>query len=147
VGDQINRPIGMPDPVVAPINQGMWTAAAEGRLDVQRCADCGAHRYPPTDGCYRCASLRWDWSTLPGTGTIYSYIWVPDRVRAAADGHDVLYNVAIVTLDGTEGDPVRILSNVIDRWDVDDLRVGQVVEFVPVAFGSGLAMPCFRTAG
>ncbi len=129
----------MPDPVVASINRGMWTAAAEGRLAVQRCSDCGAHRYPPTDGCYRCGSLHWVWSTVPGTGTIYSYNWVP--------AGDVLYNVANVTLEGTEGDPVRILSNVVDRWDVDDLRVGQSVEFVPVAFGPGLAMPCFRTVG
>ena len=135
--DQINRPVGLPAPVVAPINEGMWTAAAEGRLDVQRCARCGADRYPPTDGCYRCGSLQWDWATVPGTGTVYSYIWVPHP--------DGLYNVAVVTLDGTDGDPVRVLSNVVDCWGVDDLRVGQNVEFEPVPFGPGLAMPCFRT--
>jgi uncharacterized OB-fold protein len=137
VPDQINRPVGLPDPVVAPINEGMWTAAAKGRLDIQRCARCFAHRYPPTEGCYRCGSLEWDWATVPGTGTVYSYIWVPHP--------DGLYNVAIVTLDGTEGDPVRVLSNVVDCWGVDDLRVGQIVEFEPVLFGPGLAMPCFRT--
>jgi uncharacterized OB-fold protein len=137
VPDQINRPLGLPDPVVAPINEGMWTAAARGRLDIQRCARCGAHRYPPTDGCYRCGSLEWDWATVPGTGTVYSYIWLPHPGG--------LYNVAIVTLDGTEGDPVRVLSNVVDCWGVDDLEVGRIVELEPVLFGSGLAMPCFRT--
>jgi hypothetical protein len=76
---------------------------------------------------------------------IYSYIWVPDRARSAEQGHEVLYNVAVVTLDGTEGDPVRILSNVIDAWDLDDLAVGQTVQFAPVTFGAGLAIPCFRT--
>lgn len=140
--DQVNRPAGMPAPVVAPVNEGMWRAAAEGRLAVQRCAGCGAHRYPPADGCYRCSSLDWDWATLPGTGVLYSYIWIPDRARAG--GH---YNVAVVTLDGTEGDPVRMLSNVINAWDLGDLHVGQRVEFAGVPFADGLALPCFRMAG
>ncbi len=154
--DHVNRPGGMPSPVIAPLNEGMWRAAADGRLAVQRCQDCGAHRYPPGDGCYRCASTRWDWDTLPGSGVIYSYIWVPDRARnaaagaaagAAADaagGETAYYNVAVVTLDGTEGEPVRLLSNVVDAWRLDDLHVGQRVEVVGVPFADGLALPCFR---
>lgn len=142
--EPLNRPSGMPDPVVAPINEGMWRAAAAGRLDVQQCSNCGAHRYPPTDGCYRCTSREWGWATLPGTGTIYSYIWVPDRSRAA-DDPDAVYNVAVVTLEGTTGDPVRILSNVVNAWQLDDLQVGQRVVFAPVGFAPDLALPCFRT--
>jgi uncharacterized OB-fold protein len=138
---RLNRPGGMPDPVVAPINEGMWRAAAAGRLDVQRCLMCRAHRYPPTDGCYRCGSLDWEWSTLPGTAVIYSYIWVPDRSRS---GQENLYNVAVVTLDGTEGDPVRMLTNVVDAWKAGDLSVGQAVELAGVEFAPGLALPCFR---
>lgn len=142
--DADNRPSNAPPPVVAPINEGMWRAAAEGRLAVQRCTDCGAHRYPPTDGCYRCGSVAWDWSTLAGTGTIYSYIWVPDRARSAEQGREVLYNVAVVELDGTEGDPVRIASNVLDAWDIDDLQVGQPVELACVQLDDEVGLPCFR---
>jgi uncharacterized protein len=142
-----NRPSGMPPPVVAPINEGMWRAAAEGRLDVQQCSNCGAHRYPPIDGCYRCSSLDWEWSTVPGTGTIYTYIWVPDAARTAAEGRPVLYNVVFVELDGTEGDPVRMASNVLDAWEPDDLRVGQAVELACVPLGDGIGLPCFRRAG
>jgi uncharacterized protein len=134
----------MPPPVVGLINEGMWRAAAEGRLAVQRCQSCAAHRYPPADGCYRCGSLDWDWADLPGTGVIYTYIWIPDRTRSAEQGREVLYNVAVVTVDGTEGDPVRILTNVVDAWLPDDLQVGQAVELSPVAFEAGLALPCFR---
>jgi uncharacterized OB-fold protein len=128
----------MPPPVVAPINEGMWRAAAAGRLVVQCCGACGAHRYPPADGCYRCGSLHWDWADLPGTGVIYTYIWIPDGPGQ--------YNVVVVTLDGTEGDPVRILSNVVDAWHPDELEVGQAVEFRAVEFEPGLALPCFRRA-
>lgn len=143
--DAVNRPSGMPAPVVAPINEGMWRAAGADRLDVQRCTACGAHRYPPGEGCTRCSSLQWEWSTVPGTGTIYTYSWVPDRTRSAEQGKEVFYNVAVVTLDGTEGDPVRILSNVIDAWDPGDLRVGQRVELACVPLAEGVGLPCFRT--
>jgi uncharacterized OB-fold protein len=136
----------MPSPIVAPINEGMWRAAADGRLVVQRCASCGAHRYPPTDGCYRCGSLDWDWADLPGTGVVYTYIWIPDRTRSAPPDSPVLYNVAVVTLDATEGDPVRILTNVVDAWQPDDLYVGQKVELFAVEFEPGLALPCFKRA-
>jgi uncharacterized OB-fold protein len=143
--DQQNRPAGMPDPVVAPINEGMWRAAADHQIAVQRCQDCAAHRYPPGDGCYRCSSTRWEWSRLPGSGSVYSYIWVPDRQRAAAGDESACYNVAIITLDGAEGDPVRVLSNVVNAWKPDDLHVGQRVEVVGVPFADDLALPCFRT--
>jgi uncharacterized protein len=139
-----SRPPGWPDPVVAPVNEGMWRAAAGDRLAVQRCEDCGAHRYPPADGCYRCSSCRWEWSVVAGTGVVYSYVWIPGRARAA-DGEAACYNVAVVTLDGTEGEPVRILSNVLNASNPDDLHVGQAVEVLGVPFGEGMALPCFRT--
>ncbi len=135
----LNRPEAMPAPVVAPINEVMFAAAAEGRLSVQRCVRCGAHRYPPAEGCYRCGGLDWAWSDLPGTGTVYSYTWIPDRGR---DGR--LYNVAVVDVDGTEGDPVRVLANVVDAWCQGEIVVGQRVEMIPVPFGDRLALPGFR---
>src|SRR5690606_5644847 len=110
------------------------------------CTACGAHRYPPTDGCARCASLDWEWSTVPGTGTVYSFIWVPDRKRSD-ETRQVLYNVVVVELDGTEGDPVRIVSNVLDAWEIGDLHVGQRVELACVPLGDGIGLPCFRRAG
>ena len=139
-----SRPASWPDPVVAPVNEGMWRAAADGRLAVQRCTDCGAHRYPPGDGCYRCSSCRWEWSVVPGTGVVYTYVWIPDRPRSAGGGEAACYNVVVVTLDGTEGEPVRVLSNVLNATGPDDLHVGQAVEVIGVPFADGMALPCFR---
>jgi uncharacterized OB-fold protein len=145
-----NRPTGLPAPVVAPLNEGMWRAAADGRLAVQRCTGCGAHRYPPREGCSACASLEWEWATLPGTGTVYAYSWVPERARSATLDGDVLYNVAVVELDGTEfgeeGGPVRMLTNVVDAWEPGDLAIGQAVALVSVPVGEGIGLPCFRRA-
>ena len=139
-----NLPVGMPPPQPTALDAGMWAAAAEGRLDVQRCSDCGAHRYPPSETCYRCRSEAWLWDTLPGTGVVASYVWIPDRARPAADGAPQLYNVAVVALDGTEGDPVRIVTNVVDAWELGDLEVGQRVELTCVPVADGIGLPCFR---
>jgi uncharacterized protein len=142
----LNRPSGMPLPVIVPLNEGMWRAAGEGRLDVQRCTSCGAHRYPPTDGCYRCGSLGWEWSTIPGTGSVYTYIWAVDRARSAKEGREVFYNMVVVELDGVDGDPVRMTSNVVDAWAPEDLEVGQRVELECVPVADGVTLPCFRKA-
>jgi uncharacterized OB-fold protein len=140
----INRPTNVPSPVVVPLNERLWRAAAEERLDVQQCSDCGAHRYPPMDGCPRCGSLGSAWATLPGTGTIYTYTWWTDRARSEQAGHDVWSNKVIIELDGAQGGPVRLESNVVDAWEVGDLSVGQRVELVTVPLEEGVALPCFR---
>ena len=33
---------------------GITTAAAEGRFELQTCADCGAVQYPPRETCHKC---------------------------------------------------------------------------------------------
>jgi uncharacterized OB-fold protein len=139
-----NRPTGAPDPVVAPVSEGMWRAAANGELAVQQCSDCGAHRYPPTDGCWRCTSVEWHWSTIPGTGTVYSFVWIPDRQRSEREQRIVLYNVAVIELDGVDGGPVRMVSNVLDAWERADLTVGMPVELECLPLSPGVGLPCFR---
>ena len=134
----------MPPPTVSPLNEGMWRAAAEGRLAVQRCDSCGSHRYPPTDGCYHCDGLEWSWVDLPGTGFVYSYFWVPAAGRP--DDERRFYNVAVVELDGTDGDPVRIVSNVVDAWSVGEITIGQRVELQTVRLSDDVGLPCFRRA-
>ena len=94
-------PAGLPLPPVDRTNAGFWRAAAEGRLDVQRCTACGAHRHPPTEGCYRCRSLDWDWDTLPGTGRVFTYTWIVQPLHPAIEAA-APYNVTVVEVDGTE---------------------------------------------
>jgi uncharacterized OB-fold protein len=124
----------------------MWRAAADGRLDIQRCDDCGAHRHPPVGACYRCGSVSWHWDTVPGTGTVVTYSWLPDRQRSADEGREVFYNVAVVGLDGVEGEPVRVVTNVLDAWERVDLAVGQRVELSCVKLSDDVGLPCFVKA-
>src|SRR3954470_13202687 len=66
-GEAQPRPVSRDD-------QFFWVAAAEGRLVIQRCADCGTLRHPPAPMCGTCGSLEWDTAESAGRGRIVSWI-------------------------------------------------------------------------
>ena len=53
--------------------KGYFEAAADHRLVVKKCLDCGLLRGEPGPGCPWCTSLQWEWNQVSGKGTIYSY--------------------------------------------------------------------------
>jgi uncharacterized OB-fold protein len=136
-------PDGLPLPTVDRTNAGFWRAAADGRLDIQRCAACSTHRQPPTEACYACGSLDWGWDTLPGTGRVFTYTWVAHPVHPLVV--DVVpYNVAVVEVDGTNG-PVRLVTNVVDATP-DMLDVGLPVTLAAERLTDEIGLPLFRLA-
>ena len=137
-------PAGLPLPPVDRTNAGFWRAAAEGHLAVQRCTACGAHRHPPTEGCYRCRSLDWEWDTLPGTGRVFTYTWIVQALHPAIEAA-APYNVTVVEVDGTEGEAVRLVTNVVDATD-DTLRVGAAVTLACDRLAPEIGLPRFRLA-
>ena len=132
---------GLPAPRLTQISAPYWRAAADRRLAIQRCGDCGTHRHPPAPACYACGSLAIDWDEVAGTGRVHSFVWTHRPVVAIFE-HLGVYNVAVVELDGTVGEPVRILSRVNDT-DHDSLVVGLAVrvDFDPI--DDEVALPVF----
>ncbi len=51
---------------------GMTAAAAEGRFELQVCADCGAVQYPPREACRVCLSATLKWTAQSGEGELLS---------------------------------------------------------------------------
>jgi NAD(P)-dependent dehydrogenase (short-subunit alcohol dehydrogenase family)/uncharacterized OB-fold protein len=49
---------------------GLTAAAAEGRLELQVCQDCGAVQYPPREACQACISSRLRWRAQSGAGKL-----------------------------------------------------------------------------
>jgi len=133
---------GLPLPTVDRTNAGFWAAAAAGRLDIQQCASCGWHRHPPTEGCFHCGALDWRWDTLPGTGRVFTYTWVVHPIHPAMVER-VPYNVVVVDLDGITGDPVRVVSNVLDATE-DTLAVGVGVGLECERVTDTIGLPRFR---
>ncbi|MFC4944324.1 Zn-ribbon domain-containing OB-fold protein [Pseudonocardia sp. GCM10023141] len=128
----------LPMPGWSELTRPYWEAAAEGRLVVQQCSACNTHRWEPVEVCHHCHSQAWTWAGTSGYGEVYTFTWADAR----AAGVD-LYNLAVVELDDTRGDPIRILSWVVGVGR-KSLRCGMPVEvaFAPVA--EGIAVPHFR---
>jgi NAD(P)-dependent dehydrogenase (short-subunit alcohol dehydrogenase family)/uncharacterized OB-fold protein len=49
---------------------GLTAAAAQGRFQLQVCADCGTVQYPPRETCHRCLSDRLPWTDQRGAGEL-----------------------------------------------------------------------------
>lgn len=130
-----DTPDGLARPV-ADDDAFFWAAAAEDRLVIQRCADCGALRHPPAPMCGACGSLRWDTRESTGRGRVVS--WITSLHPNRTD--DAPRIVLLVQLD--EG--TRLVSNLVDpphAGPYDDLAVE--VEFRDV---DGVRTPLFKIA-
>ena len=117
-----------------------WEAAADHRLVVQRCTNCGESRLPPTPFCPHCSSQACEWPELSGRGTIYSYTLVTKAVGSHQIGH-VPYVPALI--EPIELPKVRIVSTVVDA-PLDEIHIGDRVEVVWHDGPNGLTVPRFR---
>ena len=134
----------LPAPGWSPRTADYWRAAGQGSLTVPRCSECGTHRWPPVVVCYRCLSTSWRWEPVPGTGRVFTYFWVDQPPHRSLAEHG-LYNVTIVELDGTQGEPVRLAGWVVGV-DKDTLHVDLPVEvtFEPFEGDDEIAVPVWR---
>jgi uncharacterized OB-fold protein len=73
---------------------------------------------------------------------VYTYTWT-DRPVAPQLEHLGVYNISVVELDGTHGEPVRLLTRVVDV-DRDELVVDLPVEVDFDRVDEQVALPVFR---
>jgi uncharacterized OB-fold protein len=136
-------PDEMPMPAANADTEGWWEAAAEHRLVVRTCDECGTRRHPPGPVCPNCRSRLAHWAELRGTGSVYTYTVVRQAfVPSLADR--LPYVVVAVELDDAPG--IRLVSNLVEA-DPSELEVGMPVEVVWEDMGPELALPRFRPAG
>ncbi len=128
------RPAPAPDAITA----RFWQAAREGRLELQRCAGCGATIFYPRIVCPTCLSEELTWIEAAGEGTVYSFT-VTHRAPTPAFKDRVPYVVALVDLP--EG--VRLLTNIVG-CDPDGVRIGQPVRVTFEAIGDQASLPQFE---
>jgi uncharacterized OB-fold protein len=109
-----------PGPAPDRESAAFWTALAEHRFVLQRCASCARHRFPPMPSCPWCGATGTTLSESSGGGEVYSWVTV-HRAFAEAFAADVPYVVAAVELD-------------------EGCRVFGRVEVAPDAVHAGLAV-------
>jgi uncharacterized OB-fold protein len=128
-----------PAPVVTPETRPYWEGAAEGRLMLQRCANCTSVVWYPRGLCPKCGRLSLDWFTATGNGTVYSY--TVNRRGAGDYARRAPFVLAYVELE--EGP--RVLTNVVN-CDPESVRIGDPVRAVFHPTGAGSALVRFEPA-
>ena len=101
-----------PLPAITTEAKPFWDAAAQNKLVMQRCQDCGAWVWTPRPLCNECGSERIEWTPMSGKGEIYSFTVIRQVVgRAASKAFepDIPYVIAWVDLD--EGP--RMITNIV----------------------------------
>jgi uncharacterized OB-fold protein len=119
------------DPAINPGDGPYFDAAAQGKLLVKKCNDCGEYHHYPRPFCPFCFSEKVEWVEAKGTGEIYTY-------SVTRRGGPVPYCIGYVTLD--EGP--KMMTNIVD-CDLDSVKVGQKVKVVFKKTENGFSVPMF----
>jgi uncharacterized protein len=124
---------------ITPDTAGHWQAAAGGKFTVPTCEQCGTNYWPVTHVCYACGSRQWSWQPVPGTGTVYTFTWIDAPIHPSSE----LQNVAVIQLDGTKGEPVRVPGWVVGV-DKTSLACDLAVEAEFETIAEGVAVPHWK---
>jgi uncharacterized OB-fold protein len=107
-----------PLPPDEPANRPFWEGAKRGALMLQRCMDCGRHRFPAARYCAQCRGERSEWVAASGRGVVESHCSF-HKAYWPAFASEVPYAVVQVRLE--EG--VRLFSNLVGGEPHAGLRV------------------------
>lgn len=120
------------DPFAAayPETSEFWAAAADGRLMLNVCDDCGKAHWFPRAVCPMCGSSKLSWKQASGKGKVYAF--------SPARRADPVYTLAYVTLE--EGP--TMMTNIIDT-DPESIEIGQAVQVKFKPADEGRMMPFF----
>ncbi|MGE0881868.1 MAG: Zn-ribbon domain-containing OB-fold protein [Acidimicrobiia bacterium] len=132
----------LPPPYYLSTTAPYWQAAAEGRYVIPRCSNCGEHRWPVVPVCHKCLSTDWAWDQVSGLGEVYSFFWV-DAPMHPSMADKVPYDVAVILLEGTQGEPVRV-PGWVTGVDKTSLRCGLKVEVYFEPFLDDVGIPVWR---
>lgn len=111
-----------------------------GKLNFQKCLDCGTWRHLPRYRCPQCGSDRWEWSPSSGKGKLYSWT-VTHKPAIPVFQAVVPYIIAVVELE--EG--VRMVAT-LRETSADRLKLDMPVSLRLQEFGAGPPLPYFVPA-
>ena len=91
----MSEPRPKPVPVADELSKAFWNGAREGKLVIQRCADCNYYNHPPRPFCDACLSQRLEFQTVSGQGTIYSFTVMHQRDVAGFEPEAPFINIVV----------------------------------------------------
>jgi uncharacterized OB-fold protein len=128
-----------PAPLPDPLTQFFWDAAADGKLMIQQCNECGQHIHPPRPVCRRCLSTDLAPVEVSGRATLYAWT-VAEQAFHPYFADKLPYVYATVEL---EEQRTKVITNIVD-CSIDDLRADMPVEVVFEPLTDTITLPKFR---
>jgi uncharacterized protein len=128
-----------PLPALDPVSRPFWSAAAQGRLLIQRCPDCGHRQHYPRALCTSCGATP-EWAEASGRGSVHTFTVIRQN-GAKGFSDDVPYVVAILELE--EGP--RMMGNVTG-CAVEEVRVGMAVQAYALKAEDEIGIPQWEPA-
>lgn len=128
-----------PLPDLDPVSSTYWSAAAEGRLLIQRCPACGERQFYPRALCVACGADP-EWEEVSGRGRVHTFTVI--RQQGARRFRDETpYVVAMIDLE--EGP--RLMGNVTG-CGVEEVTVGMPVRAYALEAAPGIGIPMWEPA-
>lgn len=130
----------LPKPIVNADSRAYWEAAAEDRLTLRKCSDCGAVHFMPRLLCPECWSDKIAQIDASGRGTVHSF----SIIRRASDPAFAQLCPYVVALIDLEEGP-RMMANILGP-DALDVQIGNPVSVLFEDRGEGAKLPQFQLA-
>jgi uncharacterized OB-fold protein len=129
-------PLVRPEPRKNVYEAPFWEFVQRHELRLQRCAECGAFRYPPGPACAGCLGQEWEWVALSGAARLVSWVVfhrqyfpelpVPYYVAAVETAEGPILIANLVNLGEREPRlemPVRVVYETArnaagERWEI-----------------------------
>lgn len=115
-----------------------WDGLRQGKLMLQRCAECGKVRHYPRPVCDACWSMNCTWIEASGRGTVHS--WTITHY-AFHPGYKGDLPILLLTVDLSEGMRMNAPARSIAP---DAVTVGMPVEVAYEAATDDLTLPVFK---
>jgi uncharacterized OB-fold protein len=126
----------VPRLIVTQDNEFWFTAARQGRLEIQRCGNCQTLRHPPAPSCPRCRSFEWDTVESSRRCTLHSYTVIHHPKDPAFE-----YPLAVGLVDLEEG--TRLVAD-IAGISHEELGTGMELEVGFAEHAHGDVLPQLR---
>jgi uncharacterized OB-fold protein len=136
VSDISKKPIPVPDE----LNRPFWAAAAERRLMIQRCAECGYYNHPPRPFCDACLAQEMLFAPVSGRGSVYSFTVMHQRDVAGFEQDAPFINIVVELAE----QPRLLMVSNLPLSDRPKVHIGAAVEVYFEDRGDGLIIPQFR---
>jgi uncharacterized OB-fold protein len=133
-------PYQKPLPALTPEMKPFFDAAKRHELVVQRCAQCGTHRFPAREICSACLSRQAVWVRVSGGGEVFSFN-IMHQVYHPGFAAEVPYGVVVIKLQ--EG--AKMISNLVGVAP-HEIKIGMPVKVVFEDITDEVTLPKFAPA-